>query len=84
MSEPFTIAALRTELGLTLQQFGERIELSKSQMYEAERTNRASVRVAIEIEALSDGRIDAAELNDDVKLSRHGVASTQAEARNHG
>lgn len=67
-----TIAALRTELGLTLQELGERIELSKSQMHEVEQSNRASVRVAVAIEDLSGGRIDAAGLNEDVRLSRHG------------
>lgn len=68
----FTIAALRTELGLTLQELGERIGLSKSQMHEVEQSNRASVRVAVAIEELSGGRIDAAGLNEDVRLSRHG------------
>ena len=71
-----TIAALRTELGLTLQELGERIELSKSQMHEVEQSNRASVRVAVAIEELSGGRIDAAGLNEDVRLSRHGALDT--------
>ena len=66
-----TVAGLRAELALTLLEMGERIGLSKSQMHEVERLDRASLRVALAIEELSGGRIDAAALNDDVKLSRH-------------
>lgn len=88
MTQPLTVAALRTELDLTLAQMGERIGLSKSQMHEVEATNRASLRVALAIEALSivDGtaRIDAADLSEDVKLSRHGCACTDLGAQDHG
>ena len=80
MSEPLTIASLRAELGLTLADFGERIGLSKSQTHDAEATNRTSLRVAVEIEALSEGRIDAADLNDDVRKARHGIAITPSSA----
>ncbi len=69
---PFTVKVLRAELQLTLAEMGERIGLSKSQMHEVESTGRASLRVALAIEALSGQRIDAAGLNDDVRLSRHG------------
>lgn len=79
MSEPLTVAALRAELKLTLADFGERLGLSKSQTHEVEQSNRASVRVAVAIEELSGGRIDAAALNDDVKLSRHGEADSAGE-----
>lgn len=65
-----TVAGLRGELGLTLAEMGERVGLSKSQMHEVERTNRAALRVAVAIEALSGGRIDAADLCEDVRLAR--------------
>lgn len=80
---PLTIAALRTELTLTLQELGERIGLSKSQMHEVEQSNRASVRVAVALEELSGGRIDAAGLNEDVRLSRHGAALAEQGQRDH-
>jgi len=70
-SDLMTVAALRSELGLTLAEMGERIGLSKSQMHEVENSGRASLRVALEIERLSGKRIDAATLNDDVRAARH-------------
>ena len=84
MTEPLTVAALRAELKLTLAELGERIGLSKSQMHEVEATNRASLRVAVAIEALSAGRIDAAGLSDDVGLARHPTAIAPMEAQDHG
>src|SRR3546814_2210628 len=70
MSDAFTIKDLRSEMGLTLEQFGQNVGLSKSQMHEVERTGKASLRVALGIETLSGHRIDAAALNEDVRLSR--------------
>ena len=88
MTDPLTVAGLRAELNLTLAEMGERIGLSKSQMHEVEATNRASLRVALAIEALSAiaglARIDAAALCDDVKLSRHGCACSEVVAHDHG
>lgn len=72
------IRALRGAMGLTLAEMGKRCGISKSQMHEVERTGRASLPVALAIEALSEGRIDAAELNEDVKAARHGIGVTPA------
>lgn len=74
MSHSITIADLRAEMDLTLAEFGQLIGLSKSQMHEVERTGRASLRVALAVEQLSRRRIDAAQLNDDVRQAREGVA----------
>ena len=88
----FTVADLRAELQLTLADMAEKVGLtSKSQMHEIERTNRASVDVALRIEALStvDGcaRIDAAELSEDVRKARHGLdhasGDSTTEAQDH-
>lgn len=69
--ERLTIAALRAELGDTLEQFARRIGLSsKGQMSTIETTGRATLKPALEIEALSGGRIDAADLNEDVRAAR--------------
>jgi len=73
---PSPILTLRRELGLTLAEMGERCGISKSQMHEVERTGRASLPVALKIEELSGGSIDAGDLNDDVRAARHAVVVT--------
>lgn len=67
------IASLRAEMGLSLEEFAGRVGLaSRGRMSVIERENRCSLDVALKIEALSDGRIDAADLSDDVRAARHG------------
>ena len=65
-----TIAQLRSDLGLTFAQFAARLGLaSKGQAHALEHGGeRPSVRVALELERLSGGRIRAADLNPDVAL----------------
>lgn len=76
-----TIAELREELGLSLEAFAIRVGLrSKGQISEIERGAKPSVRVALEIERLSGGRIDAASLNADVALARQGRRSPKEAA----
>ena len=82
------IGQLREELGLTLEGFASKVGLkSKGQLHQIENGARCSVKVAIAIEALSvaDGapRIDAADLSEDVKLSRHGCAFTDLGVQDH-
>lgn len=73
------IVSLRKELGLSQEAFAARVGLkSKGHVSTLERTGVASVRVALAIERLSDGRIKAADLNPDVAL----VESFRAEAAN--
>ena len=66
------IASLRKELGLSQEAFAEEIGLaSKGHVSQLERgALRPSVRVALGIERLSDGRLRAELLNDDVRLVR--------------
>jgi len=75
-----SVSGFRAELGFTLAELGEKIGLSKSQMHEVERTERASLRVALRLEELSSGRIDASNLSDDVRLSRHALTVTAESA----
>lgn len=72
------IAALRKDLGLSQEAFAVRIGLSsKGHVSQLERGEiKPSIRVALNIEKVSDGRISAADLNDDVKL----VVEHQADA----
>jgi transcriptional regulator with XRE-family HTH domain len=71
-----SIADLRTELGITLAEMGQMVGLSKSQMHDVERRNAASLRVAVALEQLAGGRIDAVALCADVLLARHGQTDT--------
>lgn len=64
-----TIAELRAELGLSLEAFANAVGLSsKGYAHALEQGGSCSVRVALEIEKLSGGRIAAASLNPDVGL----------------
>ncbi len=71
-----SVADLRAMLNLTLEGMGAQLCISKSQMHEVERTGRASLKVALRIEELSDGRIDAADLNEDVRAARRTVPAS--------
>jgi transcriptional regulator with XRE-family HTH domain len=82
----FTIADLRRELGLTQQEFGERIGLPNKtsiSLLESGKRPNVSAAVAVAIEELSGGRIDAAALSDDVKIARHGLGNTPEGAQDH-
>lgn len=77
MQSPLTIEALRRELGLNQTEFALRIGLAnKASVSLLERGGPCSLPVAIKIEELSEGRIDAADLNEDVKAARHGLGVT--------
>ena len=65
-----TIIQLRHELAMTQEAFGAEVGLSKGKVSIVEREQRCSIPVALAIEALSGGRIDAATLNDDVARVR--------------
>lgn len=84
MDEPLTIVGLRAELGLSLDAFARAIGLkSKGNASVIENGGRCSVRVALAIEALSNGRIRAAALNPEVALVesvRSGAADPLAHA----
>jgi DNA-binding transcriptional regulator YdaS (Cro superfamily) len=71
-----TVAELRKDkLGLSQEAFANLLGLaSKSYVCELENTGRCSVRIALEIERLSEGQIPAETLNPDVKLVRDAGA----------
>jgi len=73
------IKTLRTEMGLSQEGFATLLGLkSKGHVCDLERTGKASVRVALEIEALSAGAIPADRLNADVALVRSERRATVA------
>lgn len=75
-----TITELRKDhLKLSLEAFAAELGLSsKGQVSEIERGARPSVRVALEIERLSEGAIDAATLNPDVARVRQADGRGEA------
>jgi hypothetical protein len=84
------VAGLRRERGETLETFGALIGgASKGVMSELERgLRRFTAEQALAVERLSEGstagRIDAAELNEVVRQSRHGLDPATAEAQDRG
>ncbi len=79
MEEPLTIEALRRELGLNQTEFAFKIGLAnKASVSLLERGGPCSLPVALKIEELSGGRINAADLNEDVRAARHGVGVSPA------
>ena len=78
------ITTLRKELGLSLEAFGAAIGLkSRGQVSDLEAGRRTpSVPVALALEKLSAGRMDAATLNVDVAMVRSAANDTvpQSEA----
>lgn len=74
-----SISELRKSLGMSLAQFAEAIGVtSKGYASDIENGARPSVRVALKIEELSAGQIDAASLNPDVGLVRSSSAQGEA------
>lgn len=74
-----TVSELRDELGLSLECFAKKVGLrSRGRMSVIEQENRCSLSVALRIESLSGGRVDAASLNEDVRASRAAFTSLPA------
>lgn len=66
-----TITEFRSELQLSLDGFAKLLGISsKSYVHDIENGSKPSVKIALELERLSDGRLNAAELNPDVALVR--------------
>ena len=71
MQDAFPIRRLRERLGYNQVEFGALLGIaSKGHVSELERTGKCSVPVALKLEELSDGQLNAAELNPDVALVR--------------
>lgn len=70
-----SIQALRNELGLSLEQFAQRVGVaSKGYMSKVERgLEGCSPNVALKIEEISNRRINASELNETIAAARRGV-----------
>lgn len=71
------IASERKRRGYSQTELGRRIGLARSKVSEMESGKFSpGVSVALKIEELSEGRINAADLNEDVKASRHALLNS--------
>ncbi|MGL5446572.1 MAG: helix-turn-helix transcriptional regulator [Rhabdaerophilum sp.] len=74
----------RTEAKMSGAALAEALGISRGKVSELESGSFSpGVKVALAIETLSGGQIDAADLNDDVRASRHALRSMQSEVQNH-
>lgn len=69
-----TISEYRETEGLTLEAFGLLVGKSKGHIHEVERSMRCSAKLALAIEAATNGKVDAATLNDEIASARKAAA----------
>lgn len=69
-----TITDYRSKHGLSLAAFGALIGKSKPHVHEIERTGRCSAELAMDIERVTSGAVDAATLNDAIASARKVAA----------
>lgn len=68
------IATYRQTNDLTLEAFGALVGKSKPHIHEIERTMRCSAKLALEIERVTGGAVNAAHLNDEIAEARKAAA----------
>lgn len=69
-----TLSDYRTKNGLTLEALAAKLGKSKSHLCEIESSGRASAKLALAIERLTEGQVDAASLNDEIAEARRQAA----------
>lgn len=69
-----TLSDYRTANGLTLEALAAQLGKSKSHLCEIEKTSKASAKLAMAIERLTGGLVDAATLNDEIADARRAAA----------
>jgi DNA-binding XRE family transcriptional regulator len=70
-----TLTDYRAKHGLTLEQFGAQVGKSKAQIHAIEKGNYATAKLALAIERLTNGEVDAAFLNPQVAEARRAQAA---------
>jgi transcriptional regulator with XRE-family HTH domain len=70
-----TLAEYRLKQGLTLEQLATQLGYSKSHLCEVEGSNRASLKLALTIETLTNGQVPASSLNDEVATILRNAAA---------
>lgn len=69
-----TLTEYRAKHGLSLEQFGLRVNKSKAQIHAIEAKNYATAKLALAIETETGGAVDAAFLNPEIAQARKAAA----------
>ena len=69
-----TLTAYREKHGLTLEQFGALVNKSKAQIHSIEKDRYATAKLALDIERVTGGAVDAAQLNPQIRQARKQAA----------
>lgn len=69
-----TVAEFRKHKTWTLEYLAAQLGKTKGHLYAIEQSNRCSARLALNIEKLSEGLVDAASLNDEIAEARKAAA----------
>lgn len=72
---PTALALYRKDNGLSLESFAALVGKSKGHLHEVENTMRCSAKLALDIERVTNGAIDAAVLNEEIAQARTGLAA---------
>lgn len=70
-----TISEYRTAHGLSLEAFGLLIGKTKGHVHAIESDGRCSAKLALEIEKVTGGQVDAASINDEIAAARNVKAA---------
>lgn len=68
-----TINQYRKDAGLSLEAFAALVGKSKGHMHGVESTGRCSAKLALEIERVTNGAVNAASLNEEIAQARQAA-----------
>lgn len=69
-----TLSEWRKEHGLSLEAVASKLDKSKGHLHAVEKDGYATARLALDIETLTNGAVDAASLNPEVRQARKAAA----------
>ena len=69
-----TLSEWRKEQGLSLEAVASKLDKSKGHLHAVEKDGYATARLALDIETLTGGKVDAAELHPEIREARKAAA----------
>jgi transcriptional regulator with XRE-family HTH domain len=69
-----TLSEWRTQQGLSLEALADKLNKSKGHLHAVEKDGYATARLALDIETLTGGLVDAAALNPEIREARKAAA----------
>jgi transcriptional regulator with XRE-family HTH domain len=69
-----TLTEWRTQHGLSLEALADKLSKSKGHLHAVEKDGYATARLALDIEKLTGGAVDAADLNPEIREARKAAA----------